>query len=148
MRFEVRIDAQGAVMWAHLAEDPGINKRFQIVINGGQGDGRNLFPHGIIDLFGRVVPTRRGRGVENDPALVRRRQAVFPAETLEIRREFLWHSYQMIIIINGFRVCPTSLAEVTGRRGTRNRQENREHGAAIKAAVYGDPATVIGDDIF
>ena len=89
---------------ADFAKDPSFNKRFQIVINGRQRDGWNLLAHGVVDFLGRIVPARRGCSVENDPALMRRCQMVFLAETIEIQHLLLWHSYQMIIIIKRFSV--------------------------------------------
>lgn len=67
----VHLHAQGAVMDGKLAKHAALHKQVNVLVDGGQGDGRNPALHRRKDLFRRGVAVHALHGLVQHLALVR-----------------------------------------------------------------------------
>src|SRR5258708_10430935 len=85
MRFEIAVDAQGGGVRRGLAEQCVFHEETQVVVNGGQGNRRNAFSYGGVDLFRRAVAVGSDYGFIDDVALVSGGKAALPGQIPELR---------------------------------------------------------------
>lgn len=84
MRFEIAVHTQGGGMRSNLPEQSTLYEEAQVVVDGGQRNGRNsALDHGV-DVFRGMVPVGSDDGLEDHLTLVRDRQAVLRGQSAEL----------------------------------------------------------------
>src|SRR5208283_162676 len=115
MGFEIAVHAQRGRMRSDLPQQPALDEKPQIVVDGGQGNRRNAAPDRSVNVFRRIVPVGSDDGLINHLTLVGDRQTALRGQLPEL---FMGeaHSYRIRMIINGRELCqPKSFCDP--RRG-------------------------------
>ena len=106
MRFEIAVHPQGGCMRSDLSQQPTVDEKAQVVIDGGERNGWNPTPNGGVNCFRGMVPVGSNHGLKDDLPLVRHRQTA-------LRRQFAellvgnTHNYWRRMIIKQFREVST-----------------------------------------
>jgi hypothetical protein len=98
MRFEIAVHAQGGRMRSDLPQQPALDEKPQIVIDGGERNGWNAAPDRGVNIFRGIVSVGSDDDLIDHLTLVCDRQTVLRGQLTEL---FMGetHNYRMRIII-------------------------------------------------
>lgn len=83
--FVVHLHAHGAMMHAHLAEDPTFNEQMNVFVDSSQRDSRHLLLDFGVHFFRTGMPLHALHHLVQDLALMGHRDSVFSAKVTKIR---------------------------------------------------------------
>ena len=98
MRFEIAVHPQRGRVRSDLSQQPALDEKSQIVVDGGQRNGRNPAPDCCVNVFRGIVSVGGDYGFVNDLALVRDGKTVLRGQLTELIMAKA-HDYRMRIII-------------------------------------------------
>ena len=98
MRFEIAVHAQCGRMRSDLSQQPTLNEKPKIVVNGGERNRWNAAPDCSVNIFRGMVPVGRDDGLIDHLTLVRDRQTVLRGQLTEPFMSKA-HNYRMRMII-------------------------------------------------
>ena len=108
MRFEITVHTQRGRMRGDLAQQPTLDEKPKIVVDGRERYGWNTAPDGGVNIFRGIVSVGSDDGLKDHLALVRDRQTVLRGQLTEL---FMGetHNYRMRMIIKRPGVVSTEI---------------------------------------
>src|SRR5580704_2810534 len=104
-------------MRSDLAQQPTLDEKPQVVVNGGEGNGRNAAPDRGVNVLWRIVPVGSDNSFIDHLTLVRDRQTVLCGQLTELFGAEA-HDYRIRMIIKRLEAVSTEISPAT-RRGWR-----------------------------
>src|ERR1700739_2061716 len=98
MRLEIAVHQQGGSVRRDLAQEAALHEETEVVVNGGERNGRDATPDRGVNIFRGIVSVRSDDGLIDDLTLVRDRQTVLAGELTELLMGKA-HDYWMRMII-------------------------------------------------
>jgi len=108
MRFEIAVHAQRGRMRSDFSQQPALDEKPQIVVDGGERNGWNATPDRGVNVFWGIMSVGSDDGFKDHLALVRDRQAVLRGQLTELLMGEA-HNYRMRMIIKRPRTVSTEI---------------------------------------
>jgi hypothetical protein len=129
MRFKIAIHQQGGSMGRNLSQQSALNKKPQIVVNGGERNRWNAASDRSVNAFWGMVTVGSDDGLINHLTLVRDRQTVLRRQFAELfMREA--HSYRIRMIIKRRRAVSTESFPAFAKRAAESINPGQRDGTS------------------